>query len=413
MSIFNYKAIIEKLISLNNIQEGLDSSFKEIQSKINELNNLELRLNKEFEQKDNNVNKKISEAKTYIENQIKKSKSDIENIIEEKTKGFPWLADAIAQYQYEYIDLEVEEFLRNKLRPAASTADRYRELALEKREIKRNFIIARNFVKYYEALAPWLTEYVGDKIDDALIKLSISDQDEAEAEEDPVYNILPKTEANEQLTDAERNQKALKLYWSNIKHRPPWVKGMIYERYIGYIYEDKGYSVDYLGIEKGFDDEGIDLICKDFDKTLLIQCKNWSKYPIHEKHINQLFGTTVKYFIEQYSETFDCQFDLFPNLLSENNIIPIIYSSGPLTEKAKRFAEVLNVKVYENFEMDINYPSIKCNISYDSNKKIYHLPFDQQYDTTKIDLSRGEFYAKTTKEAESKGFRRAWRWRGT
>ncbi|MFA6944293.1 MAG: hypothetical protein WC220_00200, partial [Pedobacter sp.] len=57
------------------------------------------------------------------------------------------------------------------------------------------------------------------------------------------------------------------------------------------------------------------------------------------------------------------------------------------------------------------YPVIKCNIASDG-EKIYHLPFDQQYDKTLI-KNNGEFYAATVREAENKGFRRAFRWRGT
>ena len=40
---------------------------------------------------------------------------------------------------------------------------------------------------------------------------------------------------------------------------------------------------------------------------------------------------------------------------------------------------------------------------------IYHLPFDQQLDTTRIDISKGECYAYTVKEAVEKGFRRAYK----
>ncbi|MBQ1434854.1 MAG: hypothetical protein IIZ19_03045, partial [Clostridia bacterium] len=61
------------------------------------------------------------------------------------------------------------------------------------------------------------------------------------------------------------------------------------------------------------------------------------------------------------------------------------------------------------------YPCIKCNIGRDEygyETKIYHLPFDQQYDATKI-TKRGEFYAMTVAEAESKGFRRAFKWFGS
>ncbi len=55
---------------------------------------------------------------------------------------------------------------------------------------------------------------------------------------------------------------------------------------------------------------------------------------------------------------------------------------------------------------------IKCNINQSTKEKIYHLPFDQQYDRTKITAECGEFYATTVAEAEKKGFRRAFRFAG-
>jgi hypothetical protein len=55
---------------------------------------------------------------------------------------------------------------------------------------------------------------------------------------------------------------------------------------------------------------------------------------------------------------------------------------------------------------------IKCNINQTTGEKIYHLPFDQQYDRTRIIISKGECYASTVSEAESKGFRRAFRFSG-
>jgi len=65
----------------------------------------------------------------------------------------------------------------------------------------------------------------------------------------------------------------------------------------------------------------------------------------------------------------------------------------------------------ENFKFDQSYPCIKCNVNRVTKEKIYHLPFDQQYDNTKI-FEKGEFYCRTTEEAERKGFRRAFRWHG-
>jgi hypothetical protein len=53
----------------------------------------------------------------------------------------------------------------------------------------------------------------------------------------------------------------------------------------------------------------------------------------------------------------------------------------------------------------------KCNIARDG-ERIYHLPFDQQYDRTVIEADRGKCYASTVADAERAGFRRAWRWHG-
>lgn len=72
--------------------------------------------------------------------------------------------------------------------------------------------------------------------------------------------------------------------------------GRIYERYIGYIYEQQGYDVEYTGIIYGIEDLGRDLICKKNDETIIIQCKNWSQFKtIYEKHIFQFFGTVFQY----------------------------------------------------------------------------------------------------------------------
>lgn len=53
---------------------------------------------------------------------------------------------------------------------------------------------------------------------------------------------------------------------------------------------------------------------------------------------------------------------------------------------------------------------IKCNISKDG-EKIYHLPFDQQYDRVSIANKKGACYVATVAEAEEQGFRRAYKWK--
>jgi hypothetical protein len=80
-----------------------------------------------------------------------------------------------------------------------------------------------------------------------------------------------------------------------------------------------------------------------------------------------------------------------------------------LSERAHEFARQLGIRVEEGVPL-ADYPRIKCNISRE-NERIYHLPFDQQYDQTVIEPRRGEAWVATTVEAEALGFRRAWRWK--
>ncbi|GAH94214.1 unnamed protein product, partial [marine sediment metagenome] len=109
----------------------------------------------------------------------------------------------------------------------------------------------------------------------------------------------------------------------------------------------------------------------------------------------QLYGTVIKYIIDHPNE----------------KVRAILYTTTKLSDRAKEFAKYLSIGVAEEFPFQ-KYPSIKCNVSRRTGEKIYHLPFDQQYDRTLIEEERNECYVETVKEAEALGFRRAFRWRG-
>lgn len=91
--------------------------------------------------------------------------------------------------------------------------------------------------------------------------------------------------------------------------------------------------------------------------------------------------------------------------------MPCFVTSTQLSDTAREFANALGVKLRESLPLE-RYPSIKCNLSRATNEKIYHLPFDQQYDKTLVEQERNECYVETVLEAESLGFRRAQHWRG-
>ena len=156
---------------------------------------------------------------------------------------------------------------------------------------------------------------------------------------------------------------------------------------------------------------GRDLICKKDNAVEIIQCKRWAQEKIiHEKHIYYLFGTTVEYFIENFGDKENLQLSLFPDLVRKRNVIPKLVTTIDVSDKAEQVAKVLGV-VIEKVPSE-PYPSVKCNVARRTGEKIFHLPFDQQYDTILIEEERLERYVETVAEAEALGFRHAYRWKG-
>jgi hypothetical protein len=164
---------------------------------------------------------------------------------------------------------------------------------------------------------------------------------------------------------------------------------------MGHLYETSGWKVSCEGILKGFEGFGRDLVCRKDNDVHIVQCKCWGKDKvIREKHIFQLFGTTTLFRIGQPS----------------SRVTPVFATTTDLSEMAQAVAKELRVNVRR--EQLKRFPMVKCNINPQTGEKIYHLPFDQQYDRVMIGNVEGEFYAETVAEAESRGFRRAFRWMG-
>lgn len=215
------------------------------------------------------------------------------------------------------------------------------------------------------------------------------------------------------LSECVRNQLALDRYVASRK-KTKWQIGRDFELYVGHRYRTHGFQVQQFGIERGLEDLGRDLICTKDGKTAIVQCKCWAaEKTIHEKHINQLFGTAVEFAVRNNIKIEAVRaYDLFPEMLAKANIIPVFATTAQLSKTAEAFANILGVKVKRvKPGWEAAFPRIKCNIGKDGSK-IYHLPFDQQYDATVIEPEKGECYAQTCAEAEAKGFRRAWRFHG-
>lgn len=325
---------------------------------------------------------------------LQEDRDAVKRLAEEKSIGFPWLAHAYADY-FELRDGKVADYLQWKPHPARKAADNVREIAAKRRQAEKLWRVLKYQLEYYESLFPWLIDFKGEDLDDLIRQIIERGTEEAspDDEEDPVKHWVTSGEYD-QLGVAARNQLGLNRYWQ--KKKTPWELGRDYERYVGYGYESKGWKVRYQGIIEGFSDLGRDLIAELNNSVEIAQCKYWSKDKlIHEKHIFQLYGTLVAYRIDN------------PGVTASGAFI----TSTNLSDRAKQFANALGIRCQEAFAFQ-SYPCIKCNVSRKDGTKIYHLPFDQQYDRTFIEEMRLERYVLTVQEAEKLGFRRAFRWRG-
>ena len=323
---------------------------------------------------------------------VKKSEEGVVQMAKERQIGFPWLANAYDEH-FKLQEQVLVNYLITKNRPAFSSAEIIKQQSLLRRQAEKEKKIAQYLVEYYENIAPFLVD-LKEELDIATEQERELLKEYSEEElQDETTQYLTKQEFRK-LPSVERNQKALDRFWG--RHKSNWLIGRIYERYVGYLFEKQGYDVEYVGIFKGYEDLGRDLICQKDKDFIVIQCKHWSQFKtIYEKHIFQFFGTIFQYKDEN----------------PDRKVRAIFYTSTELSKLARRFAVELGIELKESFKLDKDYPSIKCHISKNDGTKIYHLPFDQQYDNTKLENKYGEFYCKTVKEAEDAGFRRAFRYR--
>lgn len=328
--------------------------------------------------------------------------SDMDKLLNDRENRFPYFSNLLADYK-SYINLKYAKEIINKKNPAISSAEKIKKLSKEIRNLERKYRLLTYQMEIYESEFPWIIDFKDIPVEEIeQLKKSYEDSD---SELSSLKEYISAKEYNS-LSDVERYQLALDRYKK--KHKSNWQIGISFERYVGYLYEKEGYHVTFFGAQKGLDDLGRDLIATRNNETLVIQCKYWNQHKIvHEKHIFQLFGSMFSYDVIKGSPK---QTNYFNNIFS-NNIKGVFITTCPLSETARQFAERLNIEVKENFTFDKSYPLIKCNISTKTGEKIFHLPFDQQYDNVCIEFSKGEFYAETVQEAYNKGFRRAYRWK--
>lgn len=342
-----------------------------------------------FEKEKADFRKNFEKEKAESRKNFEKEKSDFQKIMTSKKQNCPFLVNLFADYYY-LQDLELANYLMYKSPPAVKAAENVKTLAGEKKKLLQQLKLAEYQLNFYESLFPWLLDFKELSPEDACNIISESAKD-SENEYAHFKKYLSPMEFN-QLSHTEKLQLSLDRYKS--RNKTNWDIGIEYERYVGYLYEKDGYTVQYTGALEGVKDMGRDLIVKSKNNVEIIQCKRWAQEKtIHEKHVFQLYGSVVLYQIQ------------YP----KKEVFGVFYTTTSLSETAKECANFLGIKYYENFQYQ-DHPLIKCNISR-SREKIYHLPFDQMYDKTFITPSNGDFYVNTVEEAENLGFRHAYKWK--
>lgn len=356
----------------------------------------------------------VKRARAAHSRRVSEDRAALAQLAQERALGFPWLAKAYAEY-FALQDMRTAEHLESKRHPAKKAAEVVRETAKKRREAERRFRVVRDRLRYYESLFPWLTDFVTEDVDGLLASLEIPrgrTEGEAEGPEqsDPVRRWLS-PEEYAALPTVEKNQLALDRWASSTKSN--WEIGRDYERYVGYLNERQGYQVTYSGALQGLEDRGRDLIARGSGDVRIIQCKYWAREKtIHEKHIFQLYGTCIEFLVKERNAGGTGVPGAVPlGSLPRYGIEPWFVTSTTLSDVARQVAEILGVTVVESEPLK-PYPIIKCNVSRRGRERIYHLPFDQQYDKVVIESERGECYVASVGEAEALGFRRAYRWHG-
>lgn len=370
----------------NRLQSANESLKRQAQQDKYEIS----RLNLEIRDKNAEINRLKTEV-NRLKNELKLHEQELENILKSNLTSMPYLAGMIADYLTYDFEILAKKLDWGNNYEREKKVKSIREIRKDAKERIEQAKIAVYQLEYLKALYPALDDVLETDYKELTFKNEIP-------EYDPIRNYISKEEWN-LLSESEKNQLALDNYIKS-HTKTNWQIGRDYELYIAYIYRSNGYEVDTFGSYMGIEDLGRDLIAKKDNKIEIVQCKYWShEKTIHEKHIFQLFGTLVSYRIE--------------HSLKYNNSKGVFITNIALSPMAKQVAEILKIDVNENIPLG-DFPRIKCNINYDEfgiKTKIYHLPMDQQYDSVKI-TKNDECYAFTVAEAESKGFRRAYRWSG-
>ena len=162
-----------------------------------------------------------------------------------------------------------------------------------------------------------------------------------------------------------------------------------YVLYVGYLFERKGFTVDYCGITNGILDDGMDLICRKGNRIILVRCK--------ERGMNKAY----MYYLAARALRFKMD-----NPALEVSALCVI-SEQRLSAEAELIAQKFSISIKEDMPFK-NFPYVKCKVLRDENnneRKVYYTPNHRDYITARVIPENGDMFCRTVNDAESKGFK--------
>ena len=137
-----------------------------------------------------------------------------------------------------------------------------------------------------------------------------------------------------------------------------------YNYYIGYLYEYRGFNVEYCGIANGVHDDGIDLICRKDDWAILVRCKEQGTNAIL---IHYLAARALRFKMDN------------PGL----KVGALYVTSQILCHNTRKIAAQFSIAVKDNMPFR-NFPYVKCKVLADG-RKVFCTPNDAAYLTMSCD----------------------------
>jgi|GEM_PF-6739660 len=161
-----------------------------------------------------------------------------------------------------------------------------------------------------------------------------------------------------------------------------------YVLYTGYLFERKGFTVDYCGITNGILDDGMDLICRKGSRVILVRCR--------ERGMNKAY----MYYLAARALHFKMD-----NPALEVSALCVM-SEQRLSAEAELIAQQFHIAVKNEMPFK-NFPYVKCKViknENDGERKVYYTPNHRDYITARVIPENGDMFCRTVNDAESKGF---------